>query len=128
MKAYEEKVAKDMDAIMNKKTAEKALKARISVWETPKTNFCLALILVFFFSVVAPCYGLFIMKTMTVLNAADTDKTDYEGAIQGSGEPMKDSLQWILFMVGGAILMLIGKGGSMILLSRITENVVTEVR
>ena len=128
LQAYEDQVAKDMDAIINIKTAPKAIAARIGVWETPKMNFYFALILVMCFSVVAPCYGLFIMKTMNELNAADTNATDYTGAIQGSGEPLEDALLWILLMVAGSILMLIGKGGSMILLSRISENVITEVR
>lgn len=65
---------------------------------------------------------------MNELNKADTKSTDFTGAIQGSGEPLKDALLWILLMVGGSFLMLIGKGGSMILLSQISENVIAGIR
>jgi len=41
---------------------------------------------------------------------------------------MKDALPWILYMVFGSVIMLIGKAGSMILLSKISENVINEVR
>jgi len=81
LKVYEEQVAKDMDAILNVKTSGSAVAKRLSKWEVPFEYNLIALILVFLFSIVAPCYGWFIMKTMNELNAAETKKGDYVGAI-----------------------------------------------
>lgn len=61
LKAYEDEIAENMKTILDPKTSGKAVSERISIWENPKANFYIALILVFCFSVAAPMYGWFIM-------------------------------------------------------------------
>lgn len=116
--AKEQEIEEGMKDILDPKTQDKALRAKVGVHAKPVGYFIIGCLAVTCVGVLCPLYGWFLMETMTGINLAPF-----------KGEKALDEVgKWIIIMTCGAFVLLIAKTIAGIFLARVAENVTLMVR
>lgn len=118
LETEEQKIKEQMDDILNPKKQGKTFRAKLSKYSKPTCNVILGTFMSLISGLVAPMFGLLIMKIIAAITLA-----------QNNGENVIDAIWiWIVCMVIGSVLIFFGKGLSVTLFGKVGQNIVLGVR
>lgn len=118
LKEDDEKLRQDMDDIYNEKKQGKTFRDKLNRYNKPTINVVIGTLSALIAGLVAPLFGVGIMKNMSGIMFAQFEQRNVLEAIKF----------WILFMFSLAVLIWITKALSVVMFSKVGHNITKGVR